>query len=70
MDIKYIEKRYLTKGEAIKLRNIRGIKRLPSIGKEIWTVKSNYEKAITDQWYDVLIGKDNIGYYTAKAIVE
>ena len=59
------DKVYIGREEAYEVCLERGIDTLPRKGKEIVTVKSNYENAMLGRDYNELIGKDENGYYLA-----
>jgi hypothetical protein len=64
MKIGESEKVYIGKVEAFELAQERGFFELPRKGKQIVTCYSIAEKAMTGK-NDVLLGKDENGYYTA-----
>lgn len=64
--MKTLDKAYIGKVEAYELALERGIERLPRQGREIITVYSCLENSMGKP--NVVLGKDEQGYYTAELI--
>lgn len=58
-----MDKTYIGREEAFEIMLARGIDKLPRKGREIVTVRSNYEKNVLGMACDEVIGKDENGFY-------